>query len=84
MTNQEVARGQRLGDEVEIAIARDGKEKVKSAKPHRGPLPQDLNTSPPAQPVTTEDVVEVAETPSSWEAVEADDRKAGRGVSGPQ
>ncbi|HZZ89797.1 MAG TPA: hypothetical protein VFE13_15830 [Caulobacteraceae bacterium] len=82
MSEHAVGRGQRVSDEVEIAGAHDGKEKAKSAKPRTAPLPQDLNTSPPAQPVTTEDVVDVADTPSSWEAVESDDRKAGRGTSG--
>ena len=65
-----VDRGQRVRREMELHPAHDGKERTLSARPKRsGVLPADM-TNAAAKRVTTEDVVEVEENASAWEALD--------------
>jgi hypothetical protein len=67
-----VDRGQRVRRETVIGSCHDGKERAYFAMPMRGVLPADM-TNGDSAPVTVEDVVELAPTSSSWEALEDED-----------
>jgi hypothetical protein len=71
-----VDRGQRVARETDLAQAWDGKERAHFARPLKaGALPPDMTGAGErvAAPITVEDVVEVPEAASSWEALEDDE-----------
>jgi hypothetical protein len=65
-----VARGHRVIDETRFGGCHDGKERAHFARPMRGLLPADLQGAHGPAPATVEDVVEVADGASAWEALE--------------
>jgi len=67
-----VARGQRVREEVALERGHDGKERANFARPRTGELPPDMDTQGPA-PVTVENVVDVDDAASAWEAIEDGD-----------
>jgi hypothetical protein len=69
-----VDRGQRIADETHLADGHDGKERAHFVKPKAGVLPADMHGGAGAAAVTTEDVVEAADTASAWEAREHEGR----------
>ena len=69
-----VDRGQRVIRETHLGDCHDGKERAHFAMPLRvGALPADVHGTSGWSAITVEDVVEVPETASSWEALEEDD-----------
>ncbi|MGH6958338.1 MAG: hypothetical protein ACREEW_16870 [Caulobacteraceae bacterium] len=66
-----VDRGQRVARETEMGECHDGKERAHFAHPMHGRLPADMHgAGATPSPITVEDVVEVTETASAWEAIE--------------
>ena len=75
-----VRRGQRVRAATTMGGCHDGKERAHFARPRpSGALPADLQGSPGPLPVTVEDVVEVDDDGSAWEAIEEDRTPLGDG-----
>ena len=69
-----VDRGQRIARETQLRDGHDGKERAHFARPlTQGRLPADMTGNRKAMSITVEDVVEMVEGASAWEALEDDD-----------